>query len=258
MKRQRLKIKQESLQQEWNVRHEKLTRLRQSLVIQADANIKFQLEKEIQDEECEISKLEERLDEIEQSLNSCNSQTSIQLESESQPQKSVDLNIIPLESEKGLDYRKLRDLLNAEKWQEADKETLRVMLKAVEQDQYLNEESFEELPCKDLQTIDRLWVAASNGHFGFSVQRKIWLECGNPIKYNDDFGNFKDRVGWRNGNQIIHYDDLKFSLSDSPKGELPGFSYVGVVLESDGLILAGNSSEFGWKSLFDRVKICRL
>jgi hypothetical protein len=40
------------------------------------------------------------------------------------------LDTIPLDSENSIDYRKLRDLLKAEKWKEADQETLHLMLKA--------------------------------------------------------------------------------------------------------------------------------
>ena len=36
------------------------------------------------------------------------------------------IDVIPLKSEKGVDYTKLRDLLNEGKWKEADRETNRV------------------------------------------------------------------------------------------------------------------------------------
>ena len=38
---------------------------------------------------------------------------------------------VELRSERGVDYTKLRDLLVAQKWKEADQETAKVMLKAV-------------------------------------------------------------------------------------------------------------------------------
>ncbi|HYX15858.1 MAG TPA: GUN4 domain-containing protein [Nostoc sp.] len=43
---------------------------------------------------------------------------------------------------------------------------------------WLDYKSIENFPCTDLRTIDRLWVKYSNGHFCFSVQKRIWLECG--------------------------------------------------------------------------------
>ncbi|WP_339376776.1 GUN4 domain-containing protein [Nostoc sp. 106C] len=44
------------------------------------------------------------------------------------------MNNLPLRSNVGIDYTILRDLLAAGSWKEADKETGRVMLKAVEQE----------------------------------------------------------------------------------------------------------------------------
>ncbi|MEI2580272.1 GUN4 domain-containing protein [Scytonema sp. PRP1] len=89
-----------------------------------------------------------------------------------------------LPSEKGVDYTRLRDLLAAGKWKEADEETFAVMLKASgrENDGWLDIESIKNFPCTDLRTIDQLWVKYSNGGFGFSVQKRIWesvvgIEC---------------------------------------------------------------------------------
>ena len=84
-----------------------------------------------------------------------------------------------LDSEKGIDYTRLRDLLAAKNWQEADEETYRVMIQAVGKGRYeeFNENELLNFPCTDLRTIDRLWVKYSNGHFGFSVQK----ECDSLI-----------------------------------------------------------------------------
>lgn len=135
-------------------------------------------------------------------------------------------NITPpdnLSSEKGVDYTRLRDLLKAGKWKEADKETVRVMLKAAgkQPDDYLNPEDIEKFPCTDLRTIDQLWVRYSNGRFGFSVQKRIWESVG------QDIYKFGDRVGWRKGiletsinKQWLYYNDLTFSL-EAPEGHLP-------------------------------------
>lgn len=146
-----------------------------------------------------------------------------------QPQNAIDT--VLLKSENGVDYRNLRDLLKAEKWREADEETLKVMLKAAnrENQSWLDNTSLTKFPCKDLQTIDRLWATASKGHFGFSVQRRIWKECGSPMEYNRNWVTFIDRIGWYNimedesisWDNLINYSSLKFSTSSSPKGELP-------------------------------------
>ena len=40
-------------------------------------------------------------------------------------------------------------------------------------------------PCDDLRTIDQLWVHYSNGKFGFSVQKKIYMdELGGTRDYD--------------------------------------------------------------------------
>lgn len=62
----RLEQRQEALQAEWNLRSEKLKQLRQASVIESGVAVKFQLEKQIQDEEKQLSQLEDELNSIEQ------------------------------------------------------------------------------------------------------------------------------------------------------------------------------------------------
>ena len=113
-------------------------------------------------------------------------------EAPEQGKSRTDIDSIPLESEKGVDYRKLRDLLKAKNWEAADRETLQVMLQATDRTSqgWLDPDSLKNFPCKDLRTIDGLWVDASHGHFGFSVQKKIWESTGKDWNY------FCDQVGW--------------------------------------------------------------
>ncbi|MCT7973426.1 GUN4 domain-containing protein [Laspinema sp. D5] len=81
----------------------------------------------------------------------------------------------------------------------ADEETAKRMLEVMGRasEGWLREEDIERFPCKDLKIIDKLWVHYSQGKFGFSVQKKIWEECGSPTSYNDDWLRFCDQVGWR-------------------------------------------------------------
>ncbi|HAZ48087.1 MAG TPA: serine/threonine protein kinase [Cyanobacteria bacterium UBA11369] len=128
-----------------------------------------------------------------------------------------------LRSTVGMDYKKLRDLLAAGKWREADEETAKVMLKVAGRETYgwLDTDSIKKFPCQDLRTIDQLWVKYSNGRFGFSVQKRIWLEVGGkPGEFSYEvWYKFGDRVGWRI-NDWIYYDDLTFSVN-APGGHLP-------------------------------------
>jgi hypothetical protein len=130
---------------------------------------------------------------------------------------------VELKSDVGMDYTKLRDLLKAEKWKEADKETLRVMLAVAkpENDGWLNVESIDNFPCADLRTIDQLWVKYSDGRFGFSVQKRIYQGLGGTRQYNEDiWKKFGDKVGWRKGGDWLYYKDITFDKK-VPEGHLP-------------------------------------
>lgn len=137
---------------------------------------------------------------------------------------------IPLErqendliSEKGVDYRQLRDLLKAGKWQEADKETFAVMHKASDREKqdFLGYDNIGKFPPTDLRIIDQLWEKYSNKHFGFSVQNRIWESVGG------DYEKFGDRIGWRKGMLIfkewLSYSELTFCVKNAPIGHLPSY-----------------------------------
>jgi hypothetical protein len=130
-----------------------------------------------------------------------------------------------LSSERGVDYTRLRDLLKAGEWREADKETDRRMLEAVgrKEDDYIRAEELKTFPCKDLRTIDRLWVKYSQGKFGFSVQKQIWQECGSPTNSGKDWDKFCVKVGWQDktASRYLRYSNLKADPSISPGGEFP-------------------------------------
>ncbi|MEH1856454.1 MAG: serine/threonine-protein kinase [Nostoc sp.] len=98
-----------------------------------------------------------------------------------------------LSSEYNVDYTRLRDLLAAEKWKEADKETFDIMLKVTGriEKSCLSSESIENFPYTDLHTIDKLWVGYSSERFGFSIQKRIWKS----VDYN--FKQFRAQVGWK-------------------------------------------------------------
>jgi GUN4-like/NACHT domain len=144
--------------------------------------------------------------------------------------KQIDDPALKAELERGLKqevkaskYAKLEAMLKAKQWRDADEETYRVMIQVVgkEVGQGFDRQDLENFPCEDLLMIDGLWKGASNRHFGFSVQKKIWEKCGSPMSYNDDYKKFMTEVGWRRGDELVSYSNLKFSLLYSLEGELP-------------------------------------
>jgi hypothetical protein len=142
--------------------------------------------------------------------------------------KRVDLSATELQDLTELRCQKLEEYLKAQQWKEADQETYRLMITTVgkEAGQWFDREDLLNFPCEELRAIDQLWVQYSNGHFGFSVQKKIYVECGATLdgKYPGDeiWGKFGDRVGWRKNGEWLYYDDLNPSLS-SPQGIFPFF-----------------------------------
>ncbi|OCY14208.1 MAG: peptidase C14, partial [Microcystis aeruginosa CACIAM 03] len=123
----------------------------------------------------------------------------------------------------GVNYTNLRDLLAAGKWKEADEETTRAMLQAAkrEEEGWFRYEDIDNFSCEDLRIIDQLWVSASQGKFGFSVQKEIYESLGGTREYNEEVWNkFGDRVGWRKGGSWLYYSELTFKLT-APKAHLP-------------------------------------
>jgi hypothetical protein len=134
-----------------------------------------------------------------------------------------------LSSEKNIDYTRLRNLLAAGKWKEADEETLTVLFKAATQahEGHLQIKSIETFPCTDLRTIDRLWVKYSNGRFGFSVQKRIWESVVKesvglkPGEYCYGM-EFPEHVGWTVNYDWLYLSDLTYG-ENAPEGHLPTY-----------------------------------
>lgn len=135
-----------------------------------------------------------------------------------------------LRSDCGADYTRLRDLLKAGKWEEADVETHLVMLFVADRDHddWIRPDELAAFPCVDLGTIDRLWLKYSGGRFGFSVQKQIWLNLGGQVGQHDKeiWQMFGDRVGWCVSRSWLYHDCLTFSL-DAPEGHLPSGAWGG-------------------------------
>ncbi len=123
-------------------------------------------------------------------------------------------------------YQQLEIFLKNGRWREADQETTGLMLLIAKRkdEGWLDVESIEKFPCEELRTIDKLWVDYSKGKFGFSVQKKVWIDCGGiPGEYDHDlYEKFADQVGWRRSGEWLRYDELTFLLNGSEKAHLPG------------------------------------
>jgi len=184
-----------------------------------------------------------------------------------------------LNSEVGADYTQLRDLLAVGQWKNADDVTYRMMLQAVgrKNGPWLTNEELLNFPCTDLHTIDYLWVKYSNGRFGLSVQKRIYLEAGGKPdskfyegawnKFGDRIGWRKclyDRVGWRIDRTFIKHwissNQITFDTS-APQGHLPTLYLPSYSFDSDWYM--GTSidlwfADSGCGGLFSRIESCKL
>lgn len=117
-----------------------------------------------------------------------------------------------------INYERLEKVLIEQKFQEADEETRKIMyeLSGLEGG-YLDIRAMNQISCADIKQIDQLWSQASEGKFGFSVQREIWKE-------NPSVDSFGSRVGWKQGSgEWITIDELTYDTS-APRGSLPSRS----------------------------------
>ncbi len=162
-----------------------------------------------------------------------------------------------LDSVSGIDYRSLQDLLSQQAWPAADAETQRILLTLCDRLEpgILSLDCIQDIPCRDLCTIDYLWCHYSDRQFGFSIQKRIWREVGGSSethvhrlqvltkanrsgwRVNSPIERFGKRVGWRIKHTWIAPNHLQFT-SDAPRGHLPAWHLGSVGVEAIAAFLA--------------------
>ena len=160
-------------------------------------------------------------------------------------------------------YTRLRDLLAAGKWKEADQETTRAMLQAAKWDGKRWSFSISyDIPCEDLRVIDQLWLSASEGKFGFSVQKEIYKSIRGTSGSEEPWDQFGDRVGWRKGRLWSRAVDLTFNNAEAPKAHLPSFHLTSWIEARGGSEDCVNTVRTicvaDWEDLFYRADDCNL
>ncbi|MGK7924244.1 MAG: GUN4 N-terminal ARM-like repeat domain-containing protein [Spirulina sp.] len=127
--------------------------------------------------------------------------------------------VVSLKSEQGIDYQTLQELLIEQDFQQSDRFTLEKLCELAGEGainrQWLYFSEVDRFPVTDLQTINTLWLTYSEGKFGFSVQRELWLAQGK------NFNKLWDKIGWKKGNNWTRYpNEFIWDLS-APRGHLP-------------------------------------
>jgi eukaryotic-like serine/threonine-protein kinase len=160
------------------------------------------------------------------------------------------MNTMNSPSDIEVNYLKLQALLASQQWKAADFETLNVMLQVSRfPDNPDMVGDVSQFPYEVLQTIDRLWLKHSDGHFGFSAQITIWKSLGGTFAANElvdlnFFDNvFAPRVGWKKNTKFLNWEELDYSLN-APKGQLPA-----TWVNSDTIVAANGQIYAAWKRL---------
>lgn len=152
--------------------------------------------------------------------------------------------VVPLESDRQIDYRLLQQLLAEGDFQTADSLTRQKLCElagvAAVSRKWLYFTEVEQFPSTDLHTINSLWWVHSEGKFGFSVQRKIWLSVG------QDFPKLWPKINWKNGNNWTQYpNEFIWDLS-APVGHLPLLNQLRGVRVAASLYTHPVWQEKGW------------
>lgn len=180
---------------------------------------------------------------------------------------------------KSKDVQELEKLLEQKKWKDADQKTYQVLLILTKRESigFMNEEAIKKIPCSDLKTIDQLWKKYSGGLFGFSVQKRIFVETDNQLepdainRYDPNaYIHFVDLVRWiesgKNGKEEWKpYDQLNFSL-EAPEGHLPRLPELakGMEMQQNYQLISPNSLPLNSQQIkartlfFSRAETCEL
>jgi hypothetical protein len=128
-------------------------------------------------------------------------------------------DLVPVPSDRNIDYGPLQSLLVQGDFEAADRLTLSKMCElagsAAQQRKWLYFSEVDQFPVTDLRTIDRLWRVYSDDQFGFSVQRDIWLGVG------QDWDKLWPKIGWKSGRIWTRYPGAFTWNLQAPKGHLP-------------------------------------
>ena len=150
--------------------------------------------------------------------------------------------------------KKLIEALNLGQWQESDLLTNTIILELANKNRIadLTSNDIDQISCDIWIAIDQAWIQASNNHFGWTIQQRLWKSLSGRLIYEENnywefakvYEKFADRLGWRKPRWLNlefspkiwrKYENLTFKIS-APRGHLPslffweGFNLVDTVL----------------------------
>nr|YP_010619003.1 hypothetical protein PNW47_pgp179 [Pterosiphonia complanata]WAX03016.1 hypothetical protein [Pterosiphonia complanata] len=126
---------------------------------------------------------------------------------------------------KNINYQMLQHLLINKKFEEADKLTQKCLCEIVElttnnKKNWLYFTDVQFIPKEDLFILDLLWKIYSKGKFGFSIQKKIW------INNNQKWDKLWEKIYWLKKGIMKRYPQEFMWTIDAPEGHLPLFNQL--------------------------------
>jgi len=122
-------------------------------------------------------------------------------------------------SAKGMDYGSLQKCLLEEKFEDADRITSSYLRKLAGPDAvkrgYVYFSEVNSIEKNDLETLDRLWIAYSQGRFGFSIQARILDSL------NGRYDKLWPRIGWKQEGVWTRYPNSFTWSIEAPEGHMP-------------------------------------
>ena len=117
--------------------------------------------------------------------------------------------------------QRLNDLLAAGEWEEADNETRALLIRIAGEDavrrKWVYFTEARAIQSDDLRALDGLWVHYSDGRYGYSVQRRLWMESGRR------WAKFFKRIDWVQGENDAYrkWPEEFIWKADAKAGHLP-------------------------------------
>lgn len=126
---------------------------------------------------------------------------------------------VAMPSALAIDYGPIQTALAVQDFEEADRLTSQKLCELAGEGamrrKWLYFTEVEQFPTQDLHTIDRLWQLYSEGKFGFSRQRQLWLGLG------QNWERLWPRIAWKDGNIWTRYPGGFIWDLSAPDGHLP-------------------------------------
>ncbi|MBG1243171.1 CHAT domain-containing protein [Nostoc sp. NZL] len=136
----------------------------------------------------------------------------------------------------------LANYLQQKQWRKADEETAWIFYQVMVEEKYQDwADLFKNFPCETLRKIDQLWLQNSNNQFGISIQAEIYRSLGSPEYGDIQWGNFGERVGWKQYSWLSYYELMEKSKNKNVQDK-------DVMLSSPSLPALIHTRHLGWWS----------